>query len=506
MKSSKIFRFCLGSGILVCALAALSLGVQTFLAGGAADKGVKAVRVVVLAGGIINILLFVPGFLGLFFCVRQLLRKQESLDPLLRLLKAGNYRELLSFSKTENTGDAALKESFRSFGNLFESIESIVARSLKLRDETRGNFSEQGLILDRLGETSEKIIGQFSEIESSSGQAAESISSIEGYINSLQDLLKNYSSAEGETEKRLSRVSEMAEDVAERIRASAGKAGELRGVISTGGEQAEEVNTLVKNIFRQVEGISEMTAIINKISEQTNILSMNAAIESAHAGEAGKGFAVVADEIRKLAESTGENAGKINEEIKAIIQYTQSALRASETSVETFNTVTGEIEVLAKDLEEASSAAGETSSVNGEAGRAIEEGAALSRRVMEGSAGVMLNHQSFKDTLEMICTLSGAAKIEVREVHSGTKEVLDSIRGARERFDKSLEQIGELGNFFPAGDTGLSPEAAAVPAAAIQSQPDVSIGAGAAPALPREDEGYSDSRKVAVKKPPRIIL
>jgi methyl-accepting chemotaxis protein len=81
----------------------------------------------------------------------------------------------------------------------------------------------------------------------------------------------------------------------------------------------QETIQSVQGISQSVDGIAQAIQIISSIAANTNLLSMNAAIEAAHAGDAGKGFAVVADEIRRLSEGTGQNSRNISKTLKSII-------------------------------------------------------------------------------------------------------------------------------------------------------------------------------------------
>lgn len=87
---------------------------------------------------------------------------------------------------------------------------------------------------------------------------------------------------------------------------------------------------IISDLEKKSEQISQIIDVINDISEQTNLLSLNASIESARAGEAGRGFAVVADEIRKLSEQTDSALGEIRAIIDAVIESTGRAVVAME--------------------------------------------------------------------------------------------------------------------------------------------------------------------------------
>lgn len=102
----------------------------------------------------------------------------------------------------------------------------------------------------------------------------------------------------------------------------------IKKLISTFEDYEKDIDELTKNVygvFQQSLYISELVQLIQKVAEQTKLLSLNASIEAARAGERGKGFAVVANEIGKLAEQSSEAANKITNSIAHMEKLTKNA-------------------------------------------------------------------------------------------------------------------------------------------------------------------------------------
>ena len=122
---------------------------------------------------------------------------------------------------------------------------------------------------------------------------------------------------------------------------------------ATNGQDAmKETIQSVQNIAQSIDDIGSAIKIISVIAANTNLLSMNAAIEAAHAGEAGKGFAVVADEIRRLSESTRENSRNISQTLSNIIKGINATSKRTGDTGSLINEMSEEINGFASTMTE----------------------------------------------------------------------------------------------------------------------------------------------------------
>jgi twitching motility protein PilJ len=141
--------------------------------------------------------------------------------------------------------------------------------------------------------------------------------------------------------RSISEVSSTAEEgarVAQRSLAAADK-GRLAVQNSISGmndirEQIQETSKRIKRLGESSQEIGEIVELISDITEQTNVLALNAAIQAASAGEAGRGFSVVAEEVQRLAERSGEATKQIGAIVKTIQADTQDAVAAMEKSTQ----------------------------------------------------------------------------------------------------------------------------------------------------------------------------
>src|SRR5690606_28893311 len=125
-------------------------------------------------------------------------------------------------------------------------------------------------------------------------------------------------------------------------------------------DQIQETSKRIKRLGESSQEIGSIVELINDISEQTNILALNAAIQAASAGEAGRGFAVVADEVQRLAERSSDATRGIESRVQTIQADTNEAVSWMEQPpaavvsgarlAEDAGTALGEIEKVSSDL------------------------------------------------------------------------------------------------------------------------------------------------------------
>ena len=215
-------------------------------------------------------------------------------------------------------------------------------------DNVEGSFKKLFEQVNLLGETLTNLSGQ----NLKNGKALQETASI---FSQNVKLLKNSSTEQSalleETTGSIDDIMHNIQSTSSNSKDMAKIANEVTKYSNNGHKLAEETSEAMTNIYGKVDAILESIDTIKQISFQTNILSLNAAVEAATAGEAGKGFAVVAQEVRNLASRSAEASQNIEDLITVASDESKRGSDISKNMIEGYNTLNERIESTIKLIE-----------------------------------------------------------------------------------------------------------------------------------------------------------
>jgi len=383
-----------------------------------------------------------------FFVAQSIVKPIINVTNTLRDISEGEgdlTRRITTNSKDE------IGELSRYFNETLEKIRNLV---VKIKKET--------MTLSEIG----------GDLAANMNETAAAVNEINANIQSIKTRVLNQSASVSETHATMEQVTVNIDKLNEHIedqsanvsRASSAieeMAANIHSVTGTLINNAENVKTLkeasevgrnglqdvandIQEIARESEGLLEINSVMQNIASQTNLLSMNAAIEAAHAGDAGRGFAVVADEIRKLAESSGEQSKTIGAVLKKIKESIDNITKSTYNVLERFEAIDSSVRTVAEQEDIIRGAMEEQEQGSRQILDGIVEVTGITRQVKSGSNEML---EGAKEVIQESNSLEKATQeitLGMNEMASGAEQINVAVNHVNDISGKNREGIDAL--------------------------------------------------------------
>ena len=348
-------------------------------------------------------------------------------------------------------GNDEISDLSRYFNATLEKIKQLIinikAQAVILSDigaELSTNMTETAAAINQITANIQSIKGRVMNQSASVTETNATMEQISGNIGKVNGYVEKQSSSVAQSSSAIEEMIANIQSVTQTLIKNNENVKELSSASEAGRTGLSGVATDIQEIARESEGLLEINTVMENIASQTNLLSMNAAIEAAHAGEAGKGFAVVADEIRKLAESSGEQSKTISGVLAKIKSSIDNIIGSADNVLKKFEAIDSGVKTVAQQEENVRNAMEEQGEGSKQILEAISQLNDITREVKSGSGEMLVGSKEVIKESKNLEIVTQEITGGMNEMASGAEQINTAVNRVNEISGKNKESIDLL--------------------------------------------------------------
>ena len=393
----------------------------------------KMTRFAVIIGALAILISTVIVFISSLKITGPIVKVSEALKDISE--GEGDLTKQIAASTRDEIGDLAhyFNLTLTKIKKLVIIIKTQTVTLFDIGNELSTNMTETAAAVNEITANIQSIKGRVINQSASVTETNATMKQITVNIDKLNEQIEYQSSSVTQSSSAVEEMLANIQSVTQTLATNMENVKKLANASEIGRASLQQVSADIQEIARESEGLLEINTVMQNIASQTNLLSMNAAIEAAHAGEAGKGFAVVAGEIRKLAENSGKQSKTISAVLKRIKDAIDKIILSAGAVLNKFEAIDSEVKTVSEQV--------------GNIRTAMQEQNTGSQQILEAIGQLNDITQSVRERAVEMLEGSNEVIQESKNLESSTQEItkgMNEMAAGADQINVAVNRVNEI--------------------------------------------------------------